>query len=541
MLANEQALNALALAFIDSDSKALLTDAERRIADRIEAGPSTSLVRETRAAIRRGDDPLGDAFIRLRKPAVRRKAGAVYTPHAIVQSMLAWAESEDTPTRVIDPGAGSGRFLIAAAARFPHAKLVGIELDPAAALLLRANLCVLGLTGRTSVIVDDYREANLETTTGPTLFIGNPPYVRHHDISGRWKHWYADVAKAFGVKASTLAGLHLHFFVRTLQLARKGDFGTYITSAEWLDVNYGSALRKLLASRLGGVALHVLEPVTFPFADALTTGAITCFRVDHRPEAMRVRTVPTTGALDDLSTGKPVPWGILENAPRWSIVVRPTPKPPAGFIELGNLFRVSRGQVTGGNSIWIAGEQAKELPGRILKPTVTKARELLLAGECLALPDLLRKVVDLPVDLDEFEGEERVAVERFLSWARQQGAADSYVARHRRAWWSVLLYDPAPIMCTYMARRPPAFVRNLCGARHINIAHGLYPRQPLPENTIKALLGYLRNHVGMSSGRTYAGGLTKFEPKELERIPIPSLEILQDDASAAMDKRTAYC
>ena len=34
---------------------------------------------------------------------------------------------------------------------------------------------------------------------------------------------------------------------------------------------------------------------------------------------------------------------------------------------------------------------------------------------------------------------------------------------------------PPPIMATYMARRPPAFVRNLADARYINIAHGIYP------------------------------------------------------------------
>lgn len=37
------------------------------------------------------------------------------------------------------------------------------------------------------------------------------------------------------------------------------------------------------------------------------------------------------------------------------------------------------------------------------------------------------------------------------------------------------LKEPAPVLCTYMARRPPQFTLNLCGARHINIAHGLYP------------------------------------------------------------------
>jgi hypothetical protein len=120
------------------------------------------------------------------------------------------------------------------------------------------------------------------------------------------------------------------------------------------------------------------------------------------------------------------------------------------------------------------------------------------------------------------------AIARFLAWARAQGAHRSYIARHRKAWWSVELKAPAPIICTYMARRPPAFVRNLCGARHINIAHGLYPRDPLDDATLDALAAFLRENVAQTSGRTYAGGLTKFEPKEMERIAVPRLEALEN-------------
>ena len=80
-----------------------------------------------------------------------------------------------------------------------------------------------------------------------------------------------------------------------------------------------------------------------------------------------------------------------------------------------------------------------------------------------------------------------------------------------------------------MARRPPAFVRNLCGARHINIAHGLYPREAMPDATLDALATFLRENVAQSAGRTYAGGLTKFEPKELERIAVPPLEVLANE------------
>jgi hypothetical protein len=77
-----------------------------------------------------------------------------------------------------------------------------------------------------------------------------------------------------------------------------------------------------------------------------------------------------------------------------------------------------------------------------------------------------------------------------------------------------------------MARRPPAFVRNTANARHINIAHGLYPRQPLADYVLDEILGHLRVSVGVGQGRTYAGGLTKFEPREMERLPVPSPEVL---------------
>ena len=135
-------------------------------------------------------------------------------------------------------------------------------------------------------------------------------------------------------------------------------------------------------------------------------------------------------------------------------------------------------------------------------------------------------MIDLPPELDALNSDERKAVQRFLVWARKHGAHESYIATHRRAWWSVGLRAPAPILCTYMARRAPAFVRNLVKARHINIAHGLYPRESLPPAALDGLAAYLRRSVTPAQGRTYAGGLTKFEPGEMERLPVPTPALL---------------
>jgi predicted RNA methylase len=528
----------VALAATIAGTRCAFTTSERALIGR-SRGCDPRLVAIVRDMIQEGRDPLGDTFLRLRSAEQRRRHGAMYTPGSIVDSMLAWAACQTpSPSRVVDPGAGSGRFILGAAARFPKAQLVAIETDPVAILMLRANATTLGHAGRLTIYCNDYRYTDLRSINGTTLFIGNPPYVRHHGISRMHKTWLIASAAALGMKASALAGLHVHFFLRTAQVAKAGDYGTFITSAEWLDVNYGSLVRGMLANGLGGVALHVLAPEIMPFPGTATTGAITCFRVGSRPSTISIRAVKSLGRLQELTRGRLLPWERLEKAPRWSTFLRPTPSEPAGLVPLGELCRVHRGQVTGANRVWIHGAYQGALPPSVLFPSVTKARELLNTGPVLSDTRRLRRVIDLPVDLDELDGPERVQVRRFLEWARRQGAHRGYIATYRRAWWSVGLKPAAPILCTYMARRPPAFVWNKAGARHINIAHGLYPLASMGDAQIQALVRYLSANVGVGLGRTYAGGLTKFEPRELERVLVPRLDDLHDRV-AEMDSRAA--
>jgi hypothetical protein len=182
--------------------------------------------------------------------------------------------------------------------------------------------------------------------------------------------------------------------------------------------------------------------------------------------------------------------------------------------------------VTGSNATWVRRLGDVSLPSSVLFPSVTKARELFAAGECLGSLDGLRVVVDLPWDLDELDAAGRKQVLAFLKTAERAGVRRGYIATSRKAWWRVGLREPAPILATYMARRPPAFVRNEAEARHINIAHGIYPRVEMSSLALDRLAHALRTTVAVAAGRTYAGGLTKFEPREMERLPIPDLTVL---------------
>jgi adenine-specific DNA-methyltransferase len=493
--------------------------------------PPKRHVDEVRDLIAAGGDPLGDAFAGMRSAETRRPLGATYTPGEIVAAMLDWAQSEGAPKRVVDPGTGSGRFAVAAGRRFAKAEIVAVEIDPLAAILARGHLAAAGLARRSSVLVTDYRAFRPERTDGQTLYVGNPPYVRHHQIDPRWKEWLVTTARARGLRASQLSGLHVHFFLATLVHAAPRDYGVFITSAEWLDVNYGALVRNLVLDGLGGHAIHLVEPTAVAFEDAATTAVITCFRIGDRPRSVRLRRVKNIPELGNLGRGKLVGRDRLATARRWTPLTRPARKVPDTYIELGEICRVHRGAVTGANATWVVDPGSPNLPEAVLFPSVTRARELFEAATVLARADHLRLVIDIPPDLEFLEDEERVAIERFLRSAKRRGAAAGYIARHRSAWWSVGLHEPAPILATYMARRPPVFVRNVVKARHINIAHGIYPREPLEPGVLDALAAHLRDSVTVEHGRTYAGGLTKFEPKEMERLPVPDLGVLAEVAT----------
>lgn len=497
-----------------------MTPAEEALAAeaaRIAAAPGPDVV----SAVDRGDDPLGAEFCALRGPKRRRVDGATLTPSAVVAAMVDVSGRMIDPARIVDAGAGTGRYTISAARRFPAARIVAIERDGLASRLLGANILLSGLQDRVTIRVEDYRRTTLPRIEGRTLFIGNPPYLRHHKIEPEWKDWYKHSMGRYGIKASGLAGLHLYFFMKTLELAKPGDIGCLITAAEWLDVNYGDALRRLLLGPLGLLSLDIIDPAVSAFDDALTSAVITTFEVGRRVDSVQVRWHTDAAFAHSLGTGSPISAQRLASAGKWMPIVRPGGGAEAVGPTVGDLFRVQRGQVTGSNGIWVVDAGRVDLPDRVLLPSVTRAREIFDSNGCLTDAGSLRRVIDIPHDWQDFPSCERRAVRRFIDRALAMGGAESYIARHRTPWYSVRMPPPAPILCTYMARRPPRFVLNECHARHLNIAHGLYPLRPVPHHAMLRIVSYLSEYVDIGLGRTYAGGLTKFEPKEVERLPLP--------------------
>ena len=94
------------------------------------------------------DDTVLDGRIGLRQPARGYRAG-------VDAALLAAACDARAGQRVIEAGCGAGAALLAAAARRPDARFVGVERDPAALALARGNIARNGLEARVEAVAGD--------------------------------------------------------------------------------------------------------------------------------------------------------------------------------------------------------------------------------------------------------------------------------------------------------------------------------------------------------------------------------------------------
>ena len=106
-----------------------------------------------------------------------RSAGlmAPYTPCNDPRTMIAWLRTQGKPVRVVDPGAGSGRFILAAGAAFDNAQLIAVETDPLAGAGAAHQPASARHDNAQSSPVDDYRRIKLPKIAGMTAFVATHP------------------------------------------------------------------------------------------------------------------------------------------------------------------------------------------------------------------------------------------------------------------------------------------------------------------------------------------------------------------------------
>jgi adenine-specific DNA-methyltransferase len=387
------------------------------------------------------------------------------------------------------------------------------------------------------------------------LLISNPPYVRHHHMTAEYKAALKrSVLERVGIRTSGLAGLYTSFLLLCDSWLEPGALSIWLIPSEFMDVNYGNAVREYLTSKVDLLRIHRFCPSDIQFSDALVSSAVIVFR-KTAPKADTVVQMSFGGSLLAAKESAGVPLITLRESKKWSGFPNRRHKSDNGRGEvcLGDLFSIKRGLATGSNNFFILElEEAKRagIPKEFQRPILPGPRHVPIDiierdsdGYPLVSPRLA--LIDCPLAEDEIK-QRHPSFWKYLENGKTTGIHETYLASKRRPWYSQEKRPPAPFVCTYMGRtrkgkKPFRVIWNKSNATAANVYLLLYPKLALaaalketPElySVVFDHLQSIQADTFVDEGRVYGGGLHKMEPKELERVPLQSLADLLNASSS---------
>lgn len=483
--------------------------------------------------------------------ALRKARGAFFTPEPLARYVTEWAV-RDVADKVLEPSCGEAAFLLSAVDRLaalqdaatepttPH--LDGVELHEPSAQAARDVLRQAGVDAR--VQVGDF--FTVDPTGSYDVVIGNPPYVRYQDFSGEARARSREAALRAGVPISGLASSWAAFTIHSALFLRKGGRLGLVLPAELLTVNYAAEVRRFLMQRFARVDLVLFEERVFPEAEVDAVLLLAEGYNDGPTDHCRIYQTRNAEALSEVVT-RPRTWTPESPEAKWTGSLLSTEALTAyaalakggSFTPLETWGDTTLGMVTGNNRYFaLSPARVRELgiPAtdliRLSPPGSRHLRGLSFTDSAWAEMGAAGSATYLfrPTEEPSEAGKAYIAAGEAL------GVERAYKCRVRSPWWRVPLVKPADLFLTYMNADTPRLSANRAKAHHLNSVHGVYLKPgrralgmdllPLAALNSMTLLG------AETVGRAYGGGMLKIEPREADRLPVPSPALLADAREA---------
>lgn len=488
-----------------------------------------------------------------RDQADRNRWGQFATPMPLALEIAEYAaelwRNRNERVHFLDPALGTGSFYSALRQAFPAKKITrasGVELDPR----IVATASDLWLSSGLEVLAADFTD--LAPPTPAKLFnliLTNPPYVRHHHLERTTKErLQRDVVRNLNFGISGLAGLYCYFLLLADAWLAPGGLAIWLIPSEFMDVNYGEAVKRYLTERVKLLHIHRFCPTDVQFSDALVSSAVVVFEKMLPPKRHSVM-FTHGGSLLKPSRKQRVPIAALSDAHKWTAY--PTDngtaiEPNADHATLADLFDIKRGIATGANDFFILprNEAIKlGIPKNAVKPVLPSPRHLraeIIDGDEDGYPMVSPALCLIDCRLPEKTlRDEHPAFWKYLEGGKGRGIDNGYLTSRRDPWYSQESRAPAPFVCTYMGRpgngrKPFRIIRNRSEAIATNLYLLLYPkaelaltlaRNPALHEDVFRELQSIDAEAFLRESRVYGGGLYKMEPTELGRLP--AMQILR--------------
>ena len=288
------------------------------------------------------DDVLGSIFEHLIPRSEQILLGQFYTPRPVADILAAFTIDGERPL-VLDPGCGSGTFLMSAygylahSAGLSHKDLLsiiwGFDISPFAAELAVINLYRQDMSefenfprivpgnfferepGQTVEFPAPRLKAGVQKIPVPIpvfdCIIGNPPYLRSQNQddldAGYRKQLFLAAAKA-GVKAPPKTDLFAFFIYHAARFMKSGSRLGFVTPASWLTADYASSLQAVLLDSVRLVAVIASNAESFfPQVD-INTVLLVAEKVEDEASDSPIRFITLKQPLLQLTAGKDEYW-----------------------------------------------------------------------------------------------------------------------------------------------------------------------------------------------------------------------------------------
>lgn len=470
----------------------------------------------------------------------RRKFGQFATPLDLAKEIISYGLKiqEDMEISFLEPAFGTGAFYSALLSEMKKTDKVinsagGFEMDKdfyhAASIVWEESILLSQ---------DDFTESKCFGKTN--FLISNPPYVRHHFISQKQKAALREKVKnETGIELSGLAGLYCYFMLLAHKWLATDAICGWLIPSEFMDVNYGSAVKRYLLENVHLLKIHRYAPDTCQFDDALVSSCVVWFK-NEKVQGDYEIDFSYGGTHDKPQVSKKITKAVLAAERKWTrFPVKDIIVSEKNVPTLGDYFNIKRGLATGDNSFFILTKAQIErlhLDMAFFSPILPSPRHL-RAGEIFqdekGYPLIDPQYFLLDCAMPEIEIKKQYPqLWKYLEIGKET-TAGKYLCRNRKMWYMQERRAAAPFLCSYMGRSsknksvPFRFILNHSKAAATNSYLMLYPKglladavsaKPETINKIWEALKTITADDFENEGRVYGGGLKKIEPRELSNV-----------------------
>jgi hypothetical protein len=392
--------------------------------------------------------------------------------------------------KVLDLGAGDGRF---GNVRNRFGRYLGIELDSS-----KTKLAALPKNAKLNV--QDAFELSGDTFD---LCIGNPPYIKHHDLGARW---HARVLRRIqsesGVKLKATANAFVLFLMQALLRTKPTGLVVQLVPYEWVSRPSACELRKYISDKRWNVHVYRFSAAVFP--RVLTTASITVIDKSSRAGKWTFGEIGTDGK-ERLTIGP--------SGSRMKVL---------SYAQRATSAYALRGLSPGGQEIFVLTEERRLALSlkkkRDVVPCVASLRNVPSSLEELNEATFQDHYIDAGKPCWLIRSHAKVLSSELGAYIKHIGDAwKAYSTCTERVNWWRYKPHPAPdiLLSSGFVGRAPKIVVNAIGAIAVGAVYGVFVDK---SQTPKMIVGKLSRVNFRSRVVGHSNNLKKLEVRQLNGV-----------------------